>query len=89
MYKTILFVDDEKQILKALKRLFIQKDYTCFFTDSVEAAIQILDNYHIDLLVTDVKMPIMDGYKLLKLVKDKHPLRNLYTRFLKSSFFII
>ena len=73
MSKTILFVDDEKQILKALRRLFMQKDYTCFFADSAEAALETLENHHIDLIVTDMKMPAMDGYRLLKLVKDKYP----------------
>ena len=73
MSKTILFVDDEKQILKALRRLFMQKDYTCFFAESAEAALETLRNHHIDLIVTDIKMPTMDGYRLLKLVKEKYP----------------
>lgn len=74
MTKSILFVDDEKQILRALKRLFIRSNYETYYAESGEMALQILEDHAIDLLITDIRMPIMDGYELLKKVKEKYPL---------------
>ena len=71
--KKILFVDDEKDILKALNRLFMDTDYEVFIADSGEYALAILDNEKIDLVVTDMRMPSMDGFELLEKIKAKHP----------------
>lgn len=73
MGKSILFVDDEIHILKSLKRLFMDLDYTIYLADSGEEALDILKNHPIDLIVTDIRMPIMDGYELLLQVKRNHP----------------
>lgn len=73
MSKTLLFVDDEKQILKAIRRLFLGTDYTILTADSGEEALQILNDAKVDLIVVDMRMPVMDGYELLKRVKQKHP----------------
>ncbi|NSW92451.1 MAG: HDOD domain-containing protein [Firmicutes bacterium] len=74
MNKNILFVDDEKQILKAIKRLFLGSDYNVFLAESGEQALEVLDKEDISVIITDMRMPNMDGYQLLKKVKEKHPL---------------
>ncbi len=74
LMKKILFVDDEKQILRALKRLFINSKYDVYFSDNAEDALEILDDNIIDLLITDIRMPEVDGIELLKRVKKKSPL---------------
>lgn len=74
MSKSILFVDDEKQILRALKRLFIRSDYETFYAESGEMALEILEEHKVDLVITDIRMPLMDGYHLLRTVKEKFPL---------------
>lgn len=71
---TILFVDDEIQILRSLKRMFIASPYKVFTVESGAQALEILNQEEVDLLVTDINMPEMDGYQLLKIVKDKYPL---------------
>lgn len=73
MNKTILFVDDETQILRSLKRIFIGSSYTVFTAESGVMALEILNRVNINLIVTDVLMPGIDGYQLLKEVKDKYP----------------
>jgi|Wag4MinimDraft_11_1082651.scaffolds.fasta_scaffold00175_4 response regulator RpfG family c-di-GMP phosphodiesterase len=73
MSKTLLFVDDEKQILKAIRRLYLDSDYCVYTADSGEEALKILDNTKVDVIVVDMKMPTMDGYELLKRVKQKYP----------------
>jgi len=74
MSQSILFVDDEKQILKSLKRLFALSDYNTFFANDGREALDILDKESIDLVVTDIRMPYMDGYELLSKIKEKHPM---------------
>lgn len=72
--KSILFVDDEVQILKALKRLFHNGNYEVMFAENANEALQILESREFDLIITDVRMPEMDGFELLKIVKEKYPL---------------
>lgn len=72
--KRILFVDDEKQILRALKRLFVISDYEVHFAESGEKALQLIESNDFDLLVTDIRMPEMDGLELLRQVKSESPL---------------
>ncbi len=72
--KKILFVDDEKQILRALKRLFVNSTYDVYFAESGDAALKLLKDNTFDLLVTDIRMPEMDGIELLRQVKETSPL---------------
>ncbi|MCT4619333.1 MAG: response regulator [Marinisporobacter sp.] len=74
MSKTILFVDDEQQILRCLKRFFRLSEYECYFANSGVDALKIMENNEIDLIVSDIRMPKMDGYALLKKVKELYPL---------------
>ncbi len=73
MSKTLLFVDDEKQILKAISRLFLETDYNIYTVDSGEEALRIMSYAKVDVIVADMRMPVMDGYELLKQVKQKYP----------------
>lgn len=73
MNKSILVVDDEIQILKSLRRLFSSSKYNIFTAQSGEEALGILKIHNIDLLITDVNMPEMDGYQLLKEVRERRP----------------
>lgn len=72
--KRILFVDDELHILKALRRLFATTDYETFFADSGKEALAILKEETVDLVISDMRMPEMDGYQLLKQVKALYPM---------------
>jgi response regulator RpfG family c-di-GMP phosphodiesterase len=72
--KTILFVDDEIQILKALKRLFHSSPYEVLFAESAKDALELFAEKTIDLIMTDIRMPDMDGFELLRIIKKKYPL---------------
>ena len=69
----VLFVDDEVNILNALRRGLFREKYLKFFAESGEEALQIMDIEEIDVIVTDMKMPVMDGLELLKIVRERHP----------------
>lgn len=73
MNESILLVDDEKQILSSLKRLFAPRGYRVFLAESGQEALSILAEEEINLLVTDVRMPGMNGFELLTTVKEKYP----------------
>lgn len=73
MLKTILFVDDEPQILKSIRRLFMDTEYEVIITESGEEALNILENEKVDVIVSDMKMPKMSGYELLSEVKKRFP----------------
>lgn len=73
MGKKILFVDDEAAILKAIRREFMDSDYTSFYAISGQDALAILYENKIDVIVSDMRMPSMDGYQLLQKVKYLYP----------------
>ncbi len=61
----LLFVDDEPNVLKALKRLFRQNDYTIHLAESGQDGLALLQQYPIDLIISDMRMPHMDGAEFL------------------------
>jgi response regulator RpfG family c-di-GMP phosphodiesterase len=73
MLKTILFVDDESQILRSITRIFMDTEYEVITAESGEEALIILENNNIDVIVSEMKMPKMSGYELLSRVKKQFP----------------
>lgn len=69
----ILFVDDEENILKSLRRHFSGLGYNVYTANSGEVALNILDKENIDAVISDMRMPEMDGQTLLKEVSTKWP----------------
>lgn len=69
----ILVVDDELQILKVMQRLFAETDYEILTAENGEDALNLLENTAIDMVISDMKMPHMDGYQLLSTIKEKYP----------------
>jgi response regulator RpfG family c-di-GMP phosphodiesterase len=83
MYR-LLLVDDEPNILKSLRRLFMELDDTeVHIAESAVAATKILNQHRIDLIISDEKMPQVEGHRLIQWVKDHHPetLRIILTGF--------
>lgn len=71
--KRILIVDDEIQILKALTRVFFDTEYEVFTISSGEDALTFLETNEINMVISDMRMPYMDGYQLLSEIKNKYP----------------
>lgn len=75
MYK-LLFVDDEERVLAAIREsvsweaLNVRAVGWC---DNAISALQILINEHVDILITDIKMPVMDGLELINRAKEMQP----------------
>lgn len=71
--KKILVVDDEIQILKALSRMFLETDYEILTAENGQEALKLIETNQIDMIISDMRMPILDGYQLLSIVKEKYP----------------
>jgi response regulator RpfG family c-di-GMP phosphodiesterase len=70
---TLLFVDDEPSILSALRRLFRPHGYRILVAESGAAGLAILAQEHVDLIISDMRMPEMDGATFLKQVRQQWP----------------
>ncbi len=79
----ILFVDDEPSILAALRRLMRRHSYQCYFAEGAHQGLEILDTTAIDLIVSDMQMPEMDGAAFLAAVKKRWPFS---VRFLMTGY---
>ncbi len=66
MQSKIMFVDDEKSILAALTRIFLDDDVEIYTAESGLAALEILKNESMDLIVSDQRMPEMNGVEFLR-----------------------
>lgn len=71
----ILFVDDEQQIIDGIRRIFypFKNEWDIFYALSGEEALKIIDGNTINVVVTDMRMPGMNGAELLYQVKKRHP----------------
>lgn len=70
---TLLFVDDEPSILSALRRLFRPQGYRILIAESGAAGLAILEQESVDLIISDMRMPEMDGATFLKQVRARWP----------------
>ncbi|MCJ8331587.1 MAG: response regulator [Lentisphaeria bacterium] len=70
----ILVVDDEIDIRTMLERHFKYLGYEVYIAGNGEEALQIIDTVKIDVIITDIKMPVMDGIALLEEVNNEYPL---------------
>lgn len=71
--ENILIVDDDVNILELLQRHLHSWNYHVFKAISVKEAVSILRDTQIDLLITDLKMPEVDGFELIKFVSEHYP----------------
>jgi two-component system probable response regulator PhcQ len=69
----ILIVDDEENILNSLKRLLRREPYEILTAMNGEEGLKILDDHLVDLIVSDLKMPGMNGIEFLTKAKEKNP----------------
>jgi two-component system NtrC family sensor kinase len=62
----LLFVDDEQNVINALKRLFLDCDYTIFSATSGQEGLKVLEQENIQIVISDYRMPNMNGVEFLK-----------------------
>lgn len=73
--KHILFVDDEKNILNGIKRVLrpMHHQWSIAFSNDGEEALAMFEQQNFDVIVSDMRMPGMNGVELLQEVKNRYP----------------
>ena len=66
----ILVVEDDKNLRKLISATLKQNGYNSLMAENGEIALDIMDKEHIDLVISDIMMPKLDGYNLVKALRD-------------------
>jgi len=69
----ILCVDDEQNVLNSLKRLFLDNNYTILTAPSGMEGLKILEHEHVQVIISDYRMPTMNGVEFLREVYGRWP----------------
>lgn len=70
---TILVVDDELMMRKLMEKILVKDGYQVVTAENGDEAIRIMDEQEVNLVVSDMQMPGMNGFDLLKQIKAKYP----------------
>jgi len=69
----VLVVDDEQIVLDSIIKLLRKENYAVYGVLSVEAALEKMKQVGIDIILTDLMMPDIDGLEFMRMVKEEHP----------------
>ncbi|MGK5095147.1 SpoIIE family protein phosphatase [Deltaproteobacteria bacterium TL4] len=86
-YYRVLIVDDSRFIRMSIRRVFLEisnKNYDIFEAENGKIAIELLGKNKIELVITDIEMPVMGGLELIKHIRSVPELENLPVLFLTS-----
>ena len=71
----ILVAEDDHAIRTLITTKLKQKNYTIYTAENGEEALSVMEKHQVDLLISDIMMPVMDGYSLVKALREtKHTL---------------
>jgi len=72
-HETILIVDDEAALCQTLNDMLSEEGYRLLEASSGLRALEILESIHVDLMISDIKMPGMSGFDLVEKVNELYP----------------
>ena len=75
--KKILIVDDEQDIVESVKFMLEANDYTCYCAYNGEDGLRLAKELVPDLMILDVMMPKLNGYKISRLLKFDNKYKNI------------
>src|SRR5436190_11636226 len=70
---SILVVDDDPHVLEFLTHILSNANYAVVMANSGAAALQILNERRVSLVILDLQMPPPDGFEVLKALRSTHP----------------
>jgi len=70
----VLIVDDEKNVSQLLEKILIKEGFNTFTANNGSMALSIIDGHHVDMVITDIRMPNMSGIELLERIRKTDPL---------------
>jgi DNA-binding response OmpR family regulator len=71
--ETILIVDDEPSVCVSLEGVLTREGYQTFSANDGPTALEIMDKQTIDLVLLDLRMPVMDGLELMHIIHERWP----------------
>lgn len=71
--KRILVVDDEDSVRRLLQELLKKEGYQVKTAENGLEALELVDKFHFDLIIIDIRMPVMDGLELFRILREKDP----------------
>ena len=71
--KNVLLVDDYQAFLTILAEQLSDNGFSILTAEDGEKALKVLESSRVDLVVTDLHMPVMDGYDLISYLKKNYP----------------
>lgn len=69
MFK-ILIAEDDKELRQMFKHVLMRNGYTVKGVSNGQEVLDVLDNEYYDLIISDIMMPILDGYELVKILRE-------------------
>lgn len=69
MFK-ILVVEDDKELLSLFKHVLIKNGYDAAGAGNGQEALELLDSEYFDMIISDIMMPVMDGYELVRALRE-------------------
>ena len=73
----ILIVENEASNRILIERVLSTRGYHCISASNGQEALDLLDREHVDLILTDLSMPVLDGYRTTQLIRSRPHLANV------------
>lgn len=73
--RTILVVEDEQLSRIVIKAILESHGFDCIAAENGQEALELLTIRHCDLILTDLKMPVVDGVEFIKIVRNREKLK--------------
>jgi DNA-binding NtrC family response regulator len=70
---TVLAVDDEPMMRSLLEKILTRDGYKIVTAEDGEEALKVLEKQPVSIVISDIKMPKLNGFDLLKVIKSKYP----------------
>ncbi|HXL38472.1 MAG: response regulator [Chloroflexi bacterium] len=74
---TILVIENEVSNRILIERVLSTRGYYCLSASNGREALEILDRERVDLILTDLSMPVLDGYRTTQLIRSRPALVNV------------
>ncbi len=71
MKGNLLLIDDEPELSQSMKELFEEEAGEIFIANNGEEALKLLEENDIHCVVSDIKMPVMDGLRFMKAARER------------------
>ena len=74
---TILIIENEVSNRLLIERVLSTRGYRCISASNGQEALNILDREYVDLILTDLSMPVLDGYRTTQLIRERPAMVNV------------